>query len=125
MMLWPPRGFAYSGAGVTRHVFLVGAVAIKVPRVTYGWKMFLEGLLANMQEREFGRAGWPGICPVICSLPGGWLVVQRRALVMTEEEFAAFDAAAFVANPEYTIPAELKADSFGWLDGMPVAVDYG
>jgi len=115
---------SYSGAGVTRHVLLVGRWALKFPRINYGWSMFLRGLLGNMQERTFGRTGWVGICPITFATPGGWIVVQRRVRVMTEEEFDAFDAAAFCDRPEYRIPAEAKSDSFGWLDGEIVAIDY-
>jgi hypothetical protein len=140
-------GALWDRAGVTREVFLIGRYAIKIPKLVYGWKMFLNGLLANMQEREFAAEGWPELCPIVFSLPGGWLVVMRRARVMTDEEFAAFDFRAFVTRdddyaaynldawggnarnggePEaLVVPVEAKADSFGWLDGRVVAIDYG
>ncbi|WP_085033923.1 hypothetical protein [Ensifer aridi] len=111
--------------GTTRIVFLIGLVAIKVPNFLNGWKLFLCGLLANMQERQFGAAGWDGLCPVLWSLPGGWVVVMRRARVMTPEEFLAFDAEAFCNRSEYVLPVEAKSSSFGFIDGQIVAVDYG
>jgi hypothetical protein len=37
----------------------------------------------------------------------------------TDEEFAAFTDGPMV------VPVERKADSFGWLDGRLVALDYG
>ncbi|MES2323237.1 MAG: hypothetical protein V4633_13315 [Pseudomonadota bacterium] len=122
-----PRGnfrFAY---GTTRTVLLVGKYAVKFP-ATVEWRLFLLGLLANMQERKFSRCGWPELCPVLFSLPGGWLVVMRRAKNLSYDEWMGFDAGelnAFVNRPEYAVPAELKMDSFGWLDGKLVAVDYG
>lgn len=115
---------SYSGRGVTRHVFIVGRWALKVPRLNYGWAMFLRGLLGNMQEATWGRCGWDGICPVVFALPGGFVIVQRRVRVMTDEEFAAFDWRAFTRRKGYRIPAERKSDSFGWLDGAVVAIDY-
>lgn len=112
--------------GVTREVALNGNVAIKLPKLTYGWKMFLCGLLANMQEREFSTLQWPELCPVIFAIPGGWLIVMRRARELTDAEWAAFDAESFCKRPDGTlIPAEFKSDSFGKLDGKFVAVDYG
>lgn len=111
--------------GVTRHVLLVGRVAVKWPRLNYGWRLFLQGLLANMQEREFSRAGWPELCPVVWSIPGGWLVIMRRAQAVTADEFDSFDAAAWAQRQDYVIPVEAKADSFGWLEGQLVAIDYG
>lgn len=118
-------GAEWNRQGITREVFLIGRYAIKVPRIVYGWKMFLCGLLANMQERTFGSTGWPEICPVVFSLPGGWLVVMRRARLLTDDEWRVFDPKAFCETEEYTVPAETKRDSFGVLDGRIVAIDYG
>ena len=111
-------------AGVTRRVLLVGNLAIKFPR-WYSWKNFLLGLLANMQEVKFSATGWPELCPVIFSLPGGFMVVMRRATEMTDDEFMARDMAYWIDRGNYVVPAEIKADSFGWLDGRLVAIDYG
>jgi hypothetical protein len=81
-----------------------------------------------MQERQFARCGWPELCPVLFSLPGGWLVVMRRAQVLTDSEWLQLDEAALmelINRDDYILPVELKSDSFGWLDGRLVAVDYG
>ena len=114
--------------GATRCVLLVGTWAIKAPAMTE-WRLFLLGLLANMQERLFWQTRWPELCPVLWSIPGGWLVVMRRARVMTESEFAEFDVESFTQcgseDGQYVVPVEPKADSFGYLDGRVVAVDYG
>lgn len=111
--------------GVTRLVFLTRHWAFKVPNFINGWRLFLQGLLANMQEREFSRAYFEKLCPVVWSIPGGWLVVMPRCRVMTDAEFQAFDAKSFVDGPDYVVPAEAKSDSFGYLDGRIVAIDYG
>lgn len=111
--------------GITRTVILTRRWAIKLPNMRYGWEHFLRGLLANMQEREFGRTGWPGFCPVTFSLPGGWLVVMPRVRMMTPGEFERFDADMFCERGDYVIPAEAKWDSFGYLNGRIVAIDYG
>lgn len=123
----PPeeRAFRYCGAGVTRHVVLWRSWAFKAPRVNFGWRLFLQGLLANMQERTFGRAGWPTLCPVVWSMPGGWLTIMRRARPLTDAEADGFDFGALISHPDYPAPAEPKPDSFGWIDGRVVAVDYG
>lgn len=118
-------GAEWNRQGVTREVFLIGRWAVKVPRMVYGWRMFLCGLLANMQEREFGRLLWPELCPVVFSLPGGWLVVMRRARPLSDEEWTAFDPIPFCHQAHRPLPVEMKRDSFGWLDGRIIAVDYG
>ena len=110
--------------GATRHVLLVGCIALKIPRLTE-WRLLLCGLLANMQERQFSRTGWPELCPVLWSIPGGWLVVMRRAREMTDDEFAGFDSLAWMTRTDGLVPVEEKCSSFGWLNGSIVAVDYG
>jgi hypothetical protein len=110
--------------GSSRLVLRVSRWAVKVPR-PYSWRTFLNGLLGNMTERELGRAGLDGFCPVVFGLPGGWLNVMPYARPMTRAEFERFDYEAFVNREHYGIPAEPKPDSFGWLRGSPVAIDYG
>ena len=110
--------------GTTRTVFLVGRWAFKVP-TGRSWRLFLSGLLANMQEAEFSSTGWPELCPVRFALPGGFLVVMPRAVTLTEP--MAEDAyERLTQRPDYVVPAENKPCSWGHLpDGRLVAVDYG
>lgn len=114
-----------SPGGCTRAVLLVGGLAIKVPQFRMGWRLFLLGLLANMQERDFARLRWPELCPVVLALRGGWLLIMRRASPMSLERWVEFDAVAWRERPDGRIPVEIKRDSFGILDGRIVAVDYG
>jgi hypothetical protein len=111
--------------GCTRIVLIGRSRVYKLPNFLSGWKLFLTGLLANMQEASLGSVSLPGLCPVLWSIPGGWLVVMRRARVMTEDEFMTFDVAAFCERLEYAIPVEHKSNSFGYLGGSIVAIDYG
>lgn len=117
----------YMAYGTTRTVFLIGRFAIKFPAMV-GWPLFLLGLLANMQEAKFSRCGWPELCPVLFSIPGGWMIVMQRATVLTVAEWISMDKSsidAFINKPDYVLPVERKSDSFGWLNGKLVAVDYG
>lgn len=110
--------------GTHRTTYLIGRWAIKVP-VFVEWRLFLHGLLANMQERNFSKTGWPELCPVIFSVPGGWFLVMRKAEALTRDEFFNLDYKAFVEKPDYVVPVEDKPDSFGKINGQIVAVDYG
>lgn len=112
--------------GSTRTVWLIGRFAFKVP-VFVEWRLFLSGLLANMQERQFGSCGYKGIAPVVFALPLGALVVMQRARVMTLKEFyeSDFDFKVFTDREDYVIPAEAKPDSFGWINGQVFCIDYG
>jgi hypothetical protein len=92
-------------------------------RYAHSWRHFLQGLLANMQERQFSRAGWPELCPVVFAAPGGWLSVMRRAEPIAEDEEV--DFYALIDRPDYEVPAEPKNSSWGMLNGRIVVVDYG
>ena len=109
--------------GATRIVFLVGSYALKIPSM-HSWQTFLWGLLGNMQERLFWTTRWPELCPVLFSLPGGWLVVMSTAQPLTDEEGGEVPE-DWCERGEYVVPAEMKRDSFGVLNGKIVAIDYG
>ena len=110
--------------GCTRIVFIFDKFVIKLPNIVF-YRLFLCGLLANMQEAQFGRSNLEGFCPVLFAFPGGWFLVAKRATEMTVEQFLNFDAKAFCERDTYYIPAEHKACSFGYLNGKVVAIDYG
>ena len=110
--------------GTTRTVFLILRWAIKIPSFVE-WRLFLLGLLANMQETKFSKTGWPELCPILFSISGGWVVIMARAHPLTREQFNEIDFDLWLNCVPYTIPVEKKMDSFGLLDGRLVAVDYG
>lgn len=110
--------------GTTRIVFLMWRWAIKVPAVTE-WRLFLLGLLANMQEAKFSKMKSPAMCPVLFAFPGGFFSVMQRARELTREEFERLDYEVFINFNDYTVPVEKKLDSFGVLNGRVVAIDYG
>jgi hypothetical protein len=112
--------------GSTRTVWLVGRCAIKRPALVE-WRLFLLGLLANMQESRFAATKHPKLCPVLWSVPGGFLLVMRRAKPLSRGEFDRFSQTVddWINDDDMTIPVETKLDSFGWLNGRVVAIDYG
>ena len=120
-----------TAGGITRAVLLVGAYAIKVPRVRYGWSKFLYGLLSNMTEARFtSLAGHFSLAPTVFAIPGGWLNVQRRCLPLTDEQWTHLEGlcrpdADF--GPAYWngMSCDFKRDNFGTLDGKVVLLDFG
>lgn len=101
--------------GATRLVILCGPYALKLPN-PQTWRSFLNGLLANSQERDFSRLNDPRLCPVLWALPGGWALLMPRADSLSASE----------PLPEWdALPVEAKRDSFGRVRGVIVAVDYG
>lgn len=114
-------------SGYSRVVILIGPYAVKIPNFFF-WKGFLYGLVGNMHEVQWYRHSsedMKRLCPIRFAIPGGWLVVMSRARDMTRDEWDGFDAMEFIGSGQNTIPVEPKMNSFGWLDGRIVAVDYG
>jgi hypothetical protein len=62
---------------------------------------------------------------VLFYIPCGLLIVMPRVTVMTDAEFIGFNYNAFVDTDDYRVPAEEKANSFGYFNGRIVAIDYG
>lgn len=111
--------------GATRTVFLIGRWAIKVPTARR-WRQFLRGLLGNMDEAEFYSRGATGLCPVLFHIPGGLLVVMRRAEPLTDAEWQPIEwhePDAYSGGVK--VDLEHKRSSWGMVDGELVAVDYG
>lgn len=118
--------------GITRHVILVGRWAVKVPRLNYGWQKFLYGLLSNMQEAAFGKRSdmMEGICPTYFSFPGGFLNIQPRCDILSEEEYKLLHITLRRMRKNGLSCVEDKHDSWGWLrtskfGSVLVAVDIG
>lgn len=113
--------------GVTRIVFLTMRWAIKVPTVRYGWAKFLQGLLANMQERTFScMAEEFRLCPVRFAVPGGWLSVMPRCQPLSESAADIIHQGQMAGACEWHgMDCDFKPDNFGMLDGQIVLFDYG
>lgn len=112
--------------GCTRHVILISKYAIKIPRLNYGWRLFLQGLLGNMQEVLFSKMNDERICPIIFNIWGGWLLIMPRCKELTEQEFNNMDYKRFKSDIiDFNVPVEHKQDSFGWYKDKIVAIDYG
>jgi len=127
--------------GTTRVVFLTRRWAFKVPNPKE-WRLFLHGMLANLQERKFGRGYSEALCPVRWADPLGLLVVMPRAKPMKHDIWwVSWMISGGLREPIFLqtskeepvfkdldgniLPIEAKIDSFGYLDGKLVVVDYG
>jgi hypothetical protein len=107
--------------GFNRWVLLTARRAYKFP-APYSWRSFLYGLLNNMNEAQQAR-GKSYACPIVWRLPLGFLNVMPRCKPLNERQFAALDVADFCRTNRLVV--EHKIDSFGVLNGLIVAVDYG
>lgn len=119
--------------GVTRNVLKVGGWAFKFPRLN-NWKMFLQGLVANLNEVDFNRWLLPLVVEIRFALPGGFLNVSKWAEPLTPDEahghYAELVQSASM-NPDdarlsFLVEVlENKTDSFGKLGQVIVILDYG
>lgn len=106
-------------------VFLTKKYAIKIPNIR-GWRRFLWGLLANMQEKQ-----WSGfddfLCPVLFCSWGGWLLIMPLVRIEENSELSESDFLSLVriGNDDAFLPVENKRGHFGWLGKRLVAIDYG
>jgi len=112
--------------GSTRYIFFIGKFVFKIPSL-YTWKNFLWGLLANIQETEFSKVDKmkEKLCPIKFTLPLGILVVMPKVRILKDNELTKDELTRFCTDDGFTIPSELKCDSFGYLNGKLVSVDYG
>ena len=108
--------------GVFRRVFLVGNLAIKVPRL----RRIREAMQCNRWEREMWRTwrlkfGWSHLCPIIYADRFGFVVVMPRAVKnATHDEIDGADPDDIYPS----ITAEAKPDDWGRVNGRVVALDY-
>lgn len=110
-------------SGITRIAWLIGPYAIKVPNVRYGWGNFLRGLLSNMQEARFSpMSDTFHLAPVLFSLRGGWLNVQRRCAPLSDEQWVLLEGEG---GRWKDFECDFKRDNFGFLKGRVVLLDYG
>ncbi len=123
--------------GCSRWVCLIGKYAIKFPNPTTK-RSWLNGLLANMQEADFTTLKSDKLCPVLFSAWFGLLIVMPRCEPLTDTDFLNFaesqttrensiTSAIFLMLDcgEFKQMIEYKTNSFGWLNGKIVALDYG
>lgn len=107
--------------GSTRTVLFIGKYAIKLPR-TNKWKVFLRGILANIDENMWYKNSpneWRDkMSPVVFSL-AGIIMVSMRANPITDEEYKNINIKDF--KP---LPVDNKQINFGKYKDRIVLVDY-
>lgn len=110
-----------SHLGATRFVVCIGKVAIKLPR-PLPWRNFLQGFLANLQEREFSRLKHPYLAKVLYSDPMGFLLVMERA----DTDVSSLLAYSFLDRcRKQNLPVDPVPSNVGKVNGKLKLIDYG
>ena len=113
--------------GCTRIVLLTSKYAVKIPNFRYEWRHFLKGLINNIEEAWLSKLSQGNvepfasycICPVLFSIPGGWLSIMPRCERLTDKQWDVLEKTD--AFPELD---DWKPENFGVLDGLIVQLDY-
>lgn len=116
--------------GVTRIVFVLRTVVIKIPKFYIQWDHFLKGLIGNIEEGrtwrynsgryERGRSYL--LCPVVWTSWGGWILVMKRAEVMTREQWELVEDISVYR--EY-FGGDDTMSNYGYIGDRLVKIDYG
>ncbi len=80
-----------------------------------------------MREHSYYRTRHRLLCPIVFHIPG-LLNVMKRAKELTDTEYTVFKRTKRYKKltDEFIVAiTEDKSDSWGWLDGKVVAIDYG
>lgn len=114
--------------GATRCVWLIGKYAIKFPRLC-SWRCFLNGLIANMTEREFDCIAPDLHAKVLYADKFGFMLVMERAEYMLPSELHEYMRQyidkLFDRCEKAGLPIERKyADVGKFFDGYKI-VDFG
>lgn len=114
--------------GSTRIVFIFKKFVIKIPSL-YSWENFLNGLLANIQERKFATLGREDLAPIYLSSRLGLFVVMKRARKITEYSE---DELWNILNKTYSgsdiydfMLSDYKITNYGMINNKIVKIDYG
>jgi hypothetical protein len=84
-------------------------------------------LLANIQEKKFWVLKSKKMCPILLSIPGGFLNIMPRTAPITKEMLKIIKQEKFLWDNQNNckIPGEYKIDSFGTINNRVVIIDYG
>jgi hypothetical protein len=113
--------------GTSRLVVLIFGVVIKFPRVYKKYKghrqkMFITGLLGNLNERLWYKNGNKSLFPKLYFVaPFGLFAIHQRVEELTEEEWKTFQFYPRFEN----CPKDLKPSNFGKIGDKIVMIDYG
>ncbi len=116
--------------GTTRTVLLIGNYAIKIARFWtpykgHKWKMFLRGILANIDESFWYSVSLKKnrLCPVKWKSPLILILIMERAEEYLPEDYTYTNEDLYKIFKD--LPLDLKKENFGILkNGEIVLVDY-
>lgn len=116
--------------GCTRTVLLIGNYALKFPCLHYNYRMFIEGIRANLSEGRFVRFKDPApIARTFYSNRFGLLNIQERVRPVRNRGLFWPELHRICLNgglPVVFIQSDVKPENFGYNKlNQLVKIDYG
>lgn len=115
-MVYPGAKMIMDRRGATRLVVLVGPYALKVPVVGHGFKAFLTGVLASLNEKTWSGASKNTPRTVYCNCFGLILIARRCRHIRHRGLF-------YVALAEVVAKSDIHED-FWYSDCKPENFGY-
>ena len=114
--------------GSTRNVFIFKHFVIKVPTIQE-YRLFLNGLLANLQEKQWS-GHHPDLAKVIfCTKSGLFLIMEKANVISTAVDTASFQAMIerHYQNDDLRafMISDAKPSNWGYIGVHLVKIDYG
>lgn len=115
--------------GATRRVFVFKNFVVKVPNIQE-YRLFLHGILANIQENTFSKIGRSDLAKVKFCSKFGFILIMERANIISNEVDASdfFDMINQKYKDDYMkdfMISDLKSSNWGYVNGQLVKIDYG
>lgn len=118
-------------SGTSRSVIIFEKYVIKFPILRYGWKYFIQGILANINEGECYYNNRPEytdtnvqsyLCDIIWYSKSGLVLIMKKASVLSESKYIEFEKV--IDEIESHFPGDRKAENYGIIENRIVKLDY-
>ncbi|MGL5013975.1 MAG: hypothetical protein ACRC6V_06750 [Bacteroidales bacterium] len=114
--------------GSTRIVFIFEKFVIKIPTFK-SWKLFLTGILANLQERQFSKIHNKNLARVVLSDPLGLIIVMERVREIRNRGLFFVELQKICCESDLHLDfwlSDCKPENYGYNNkGKLVKLDFG
>ena len=114
--------------GSTRIVFMFNKVVVKMPTLK-SWRLFLNGLLANLQERQFSKINNKNLARVLFSDPVGLVIVMERLKEVRHRGLFFVEVQKICCESDLHLDfwlSDCKPENYGYNNrGQLVKLDFG
>lgn len=114
--------------GSTRFVFMFSKVVVKIPSLK-SWRLFLNGVLANLQERQFSKMNNKNLASIILSDPIGLMVVMERVKEVRHRGLFFIELQKICCESDLHVDfwmSDCKPENYGYNNkGKLVKLDFG